>query len=67
MSETKLAVIIGVLVCLLIATMHTIDKTKCTYKAKALGYQCHYGMLEGCVLIKPDGKRILLEQLRDFN
>ena len=46
---------------------YLVDKTECSIKARALGYSCSYGFFQGCVLIKPDGKRILLEQLREFN
>jgi len=43
-----------------------LTSAQCTAKATALGYRCEYHILSGCVLEKPDGKKILLEQLRDF-
>ena len=43
------------------------SKIRCESKAKALGYSCDYKLYQGCLLIKPDGKRVLLEQLRDFD
>lgn len=39
----------------------------CHQKAKALGYECTWQIGAGCVLEKPDGKKVLLEQLRDFD
>ena len=38
----------------------------CHAKANALGYKCEYRLFSGCVLEKPNGKKVLLEQLRDF-
>ena len=46
---------------------YTTEKAQCNSKANALGYSHDYGYLQGCVLIKPDGKKVLLEQLRDFD
>jgi len=43
------------------------SKIECESKAEALGYSCDYKFFQGCLLIKPDGKRVLLEQLRDFD
>ena len=40
---------------------------ECHAKADALGYACNYKPIQGCVLIKPDGKRVLLQQLRDYS
>ena len=39
---------------------------ECNAKAKVLGYTCDYGIFTGCVLHKPDGTNILLEQIRDY-
>lgn len=46
---------------------YPIAKMQCEAKAKALGYKCEYGILQGCVLEKPNGKKVLLKQLRDFD
>lgn len=43
-----------------------IDKMECKAKANAIGYKCEYGILQGCVLEKPNGKKVLLQQLRDI-
>lgn len=42
------------------------SKIACETKAQALGYQCNYKLFQGCLLTKPDGKKVLLEQLRDM-
>lgn len=41
-----------------------VDKKCCYAKAQALGYKCEYDYWAGCVLKKPDGKKVLLEELR---
>lgn len=38
----------------------------CHKKAEALGYKCSWHFGSGCVLEKPNGKKVLLEQLREF-
>lgn len=43
------------------------SKKACQAKAQALNYSYDYKYFQGCVLIKPNGKKVLLEQLRDFN
>lgn len=55
-----------VLMVILFAGNFHIDKTRCTAKAEALGYMSDYKLFQGCVLEKPNGKKVLLEQLRDF-
>ena len=40
---------------------------ECHAKASALGYSASYAPFQGCVLIKKDGTKVLLEQLRDFS
>lgn len=46
---------------------YPIAKMQCEAKARAIGYKCEYGILQGCVLEKPNGKKVLLKQLRDFD
>lgn len=43
-----------------------VDRMVCKAKAKAINCECEYNYLTGCVLIKPNGDRVLLEQLRGF-
>lgn len=42
------------------------DKIQCNEQAKVLNYQCEYHILTGCVLVKENGKKILLKQLRNW-
>lgn len=51
---------------LLILLNYAEDLISCNAKASALGYKCEYHLFSGCVLTKPNGKKVLLEQLRDF-
>jgi len=45
---------------------YAADLISCNAKANSLGYKCEYHIFSGCVLTKPNGKKVLLEQLRDF-
>ena len=56
-----------VLLTVCIGGTNICNKITCESKASALGYKYEYGFWHGCVLEKPDGKRVLLEQLRDFD
>lgn len=40
------------------------SQLECTSKAKALGYKCEWGIFQCCVLEKPNGSKVLLENLR---
>ena len=39
------------------------EQLECAAKAKSLGYKYEWGLLQGCVLKKPNGDKILLEKL----
>lgn len=65
MKNDTIAIIIVLILSL--GLVYAISQKNCTAKANALGYNCDYALFQGCVLIKPDGKRILLEQLREYN
>ena len=54
-----------IFICTLI--VYASEFLECHCKAAALGYKCSYGVFSGCVLEKADGKKVLLEQLRDFD
>lgn len=41
-----------------------ISEKECSAKASAIGYKYEFGFFKGCVLEKPNGQKILLEQLR---
>lgn len=47
------------------AISYFADKASCSATANALGYTSHYTLLTGCIIEKPDGRRVLLEQIRD--
>lgn len=40
------------------------EQLGCAAKANSLGYKYEWGLLQGCVLEKPNGDKILLEKLR---
>ena len=41
-------------------------KATCSAKANALDYNYNFKVFQGCLLIREDGSKVLLEQLRDF-
>ena len=57
---------IAIILTILLALNYVVNKTECHLKADALGYKSNFAPLQGCVLEKPNGKKVLLEQLRDF-
>ena len=50
-----------------VAIVYVSEFLECHSKAAALGHKCYYDIFSGCVLEKTDGKKVLLEQLRDFD
>lgn len=40
------------------------EQLGCAAKANSLGYKYEWGLLQGCILQKPNGDKILLEKLR---
>lgn len=54
------------LLTIIMGVSYLVNKTECHLKADALGYKSTFAPLQGCVLEKPNGKKVLLEQLRDF-
>ena len=66
-SEDLICAFVVILVIVLITTgCYFMTKASCSAKATALGYNYNYKWLQGCLLIRKDGSRVLLEQLRDF-
>lgn len=55
-----------IILCLSIGADYIPHKIECSQTAKALNYNSKYTYFTGCVLTKPNGKRILLKQLRDY-
>ena len=44
-----------------------MDKYSCERTASELGYKCQYSIWTDCLVIKDDGSKVLLKQLRDFD
>jgi len=68
MDRDLAGLLLGVIIIfsLIIFGAYQFDKMECKAKANAIGYKCEYGILQGCVLEKPNGKTVLLQQLRDI-
>ena len=65
MDEDVKAVLVFVLLIVMVILYHSVlSQLKCISKAKALGYKCEWGIFQGCVLEKPNGSKVLLENLR---
>ena len=58
--------IIGISVGISVCGSYLINKKQCNAMCTELGYKYSYGSWQGCILEKADGKKIRLEQLRDF-
>lgn len=55
-----------IIVAIVIGITYGADYLECSAAAKILEYQSEYNPFIGCVLIKPNGKKVLLKQLRDY-
>ena len=55
------------IIALAITGCYFSEKAECSAKATALDYNHSYKWFQGCLLIREDGSKVLLEQLRDFN
>ena len=42
-----------------------MDKISCESTARALSFTPHYSIFTGCVVEKPNGTRVLLDQIRN--
>ena len=49
-----------------IGISYFMGNQRCYATANALGYKCEFHYFTGCVLEKPNGKKVLLKQLREF-
>lgn len=62
-------------ICLIVVTLilavplftiaYFMDKISCEATARALSYTPHYSIFTGCVVEKPNGNRVLLDQIRN--
>ena len=55
-----------IILAIIIGIDYGADYLKCSATAKTLEYQSEYHPFTGCVLTKPNGKKVLLKQLRDY-
>lgn len=66
-SNTALCIIIPIFFTILIIGLsYAHDKIECSQAAEAFNYKAKYFPYIGCVLTKPNGKKVLLKQLRDY-
>lgn len=63
-EDIKAVLLFVLLVVMVILFYFVVSQLECTSKAKALGYKCEWGIFQGCVLEKPNGSKVLLENLR---
>lgn len=54
-----------IMVALVVGIAHFMDKISCNATAKILGFTPHYSIFTGCVVEKPNGTRVLLDQIRN--
>lgn len=45
---------------------YLMDKIPCEATARALSFTPHYSIFTGCVVEKPNGTRVLLDQIRNI-
>lgn len=58
--------ILALFVALLIIAMATsADRASCITTAEILGFTPYYSVRTGCILEKPNGTRVLLDQIRN--
>ena len=63
-EDVKAVLLFVLLIVMIILGYFVVSQLECTSKAKALGYKCEWGIFQGCVLEKPNGSKVLLENLR---
>lgn len=54
-----------ILVVPLFTIAYFVDKISCEATAGALSFTPHYSIFTGCVVEKPNGTRVLLDQIRN--
>lgn len=59
-------IILAIVISCVCGLNYTFQKIQCTRTAKVLNYKSEYNYVTGCILEKPNGKKILLKQLRDY-
>lgn len=66
MNDNISGLFLIIIVAIAIGITYGVDYLECSATAKTLEYQSEYHPFTGCVLTKPNGKKVLLEQLRDY-
>lgn len=59
-------IIIASMIAFTTCISYLMGNQRCYAIANALGYKCEFHYFTGCVLEKPNGKKVLLKQLREF-
>ena len=66
MNDNTDYLLLIIIVAIVIGITYGADYLQCSATAKTLEYQSEYHPFTGCVLTKPNGKKVLLKQLRDY-
>jgi hypothetical protein len=66
MNDNTDYLLLIIIVAIIIGIIYGADYLQCSATAKTLEYQSEYNPFTGCVLTKPNGKKVLLKQLRDY-
>lgn len=66
MNDNRDYLLLIIIIAIIIGISYGADYLECSATAKTLEYQSEYHPFTGCVLTKPNGKKVLLKQLRDY-
>ena len=66
MNDNRDYLLLIIIIAIIIGISYGADCLECSATAKILEYQSEYNPFTGCVLTKPNGKKVLLKQLRDY-
>lgn len=66
MNDNRDYLLLIIIIAIVIGISYGADYLECSATAKTLEYQSEYNPITGCVLTKPNGKKVLLKQLRDY-
>jgi hypothetical protein len=64
-----LKIVLGISIIIIFGSpflVYFLDKTSCIKTSKAIGYTCEYSFYTGCIIHTKDGKKVLLEQIRNI-
>lgn len=66
MNDNRDYLLLIIIIAIVIGISYGADYLECSATAKTLEYQSEYHPFTGCILTKPNGKKVLLKQLRDY-